>query len=86
MHIPPPIRRIAKRLPAALRVIPPKRAAAAVAALFLTLGTAWIPASRIRPPVNEGEVWGEIHWYHAEKAPASAGAFSGVRGLPLTHQ
>ena len=67
MHVPPPIRRIAKRLTAALRVIPPKRAAAAAAALFLTLGTAWIPAARVPPPASEGDGWGVIHWYDAEK-------------------
>ena len=77
MHVLPLIRRIAKRLTAALRVIPPKRAVAAATALFLTLGTAWIPAAHVPPPASEGDSWGMIHWCEAEKAPAEAGALHG---------
>ena len=71
------IRRISKSLPAVRCVLTPKRTGVAVAALFFTLGTACIPASSPPLPEDNGERFGEIHWYEAETAPASAGAVDG---------
>ncbi|MBQ9151167.1 MAG: hypothetical protein IJX72_02865 [Clostridia bacterium] len=54
---------------AAVRRLSGKRVAAAVAALLLWLGVSCLPASQTLPPKDEGERFGEIHWYQKESSP-----------------